>query len=112
MPFDCLFKLTNIFHKYATIISDIKSQCPNVKNIDVGSLLGKGYQGEVYEYMNSVLKLQKVNSEEIADEKINELLKLKHLNLDLYPEIYNVQKLCPINKGELKLVDLDSVITL
>jgi serine/threonine protein kinase len=90
-----LLKLAEIY-RCAAIIDDIKHQCPDFKNFDVGSLLGKGQQGEVYNYMGSVLKLQKVNSEEVADEKINELLKLRYLNLDLYPEIYDVQKLCPI----------------
>lgn len=77
------------------ILDSVEESCPNGLP-DLGKLLGKGMQGEVYDLGDRVLKIQVVNDEGIADDKIAELRDLMKLDSDVYPEIFEVDKLCSV----------------
>lgn len=75
------------------MLQTINTYCPQLLP-PTGSLIGKGKQGEVYDLGSRVLKIQKVMDEEMANEKISELRKLQQLDLNIYPKIDYIQKLC------------------
>src|SRR5690606_32062871 len=77
------------------VLDSVKDSCPtSIPN--TGEMLGKGMQGEVYDLGDRVLKIQVVFDEESAEDKIGEIEKLMKKNSDIYPKIYDVEKLCDV----------------
>lgn len=77
------------------ILDSVKNSCPT-ELPNVGNMLGKGMQGEVYDLGDRVLKIQVVFDEEAAEDKIGELEKLMQRDSEVYPKIYDVEKLCDV----------------
>ncbi len=84
-----------------TLLNEVKTNCPDDLEYEIGKFLGKGNFGEVYEVQgeSSVIKIGMVRSESEIHKILNNLQDMQRRGAGILPEILDYGSLCEVDFG-------------
>lgn len=84
-----------------TLLNEVKTNCPDELEYEIGKFLGKGNFGEVYEVQgeNSVIKIGMVRNESEINKILDNLQDMQRRSSRILPEILDYGSLCEVDYG-------------